>query len=70
VADWVEDVLNWEADFGAKLAAVGLGPEGHAFLWVTISSAVPVQTALDTGATGQLPTRDPVLPPGLTTSGW
>lgn len=70
VTDWVEDVLSREADVGAKLDAADLGPEGHAFVWVTISSAIAVQAALDIGAGQRLPTRDPVLPPASPTSGW
>ena len=66
VTDWVEVVLAREADVGRKLAAAGLGPEGHAFVWVSISSPVRVQAALDTGAGGRLPTREPVLPIGVT----
>ena len=54
-----------EADVGHKLASAGLGPEGHAFVWVTISSPVSVQTALDLGAGDRPPTRDPVLPAGV-----
>lgn len=66
VTDWAEGVLTREGDVGRKLAAASLGPEGHAFVWVSISSPVPVQTALDIGAGGRLPTRDPVLPTGVT----
>lgn len=66
VSDWAEGVLIREGDVGRKLAAAGLGPEGHAFVWVRISSPVPVQTALDIGAGGRLPTRAPVLPTGIT----
>lgn len=66
VTDWVEEVLTREADVGRKLAAAGLGSERHAFVWVSISSPVPVQTALDVGAGVRLPARDPVLPAGVT----
>lgn len=66
VTGWAEDVLTREADVGRKLVGAGLGPEGHAFIWVTISSPVPVQTALDLGAGDRLPARDPVLPAGVT----
>jgi hypothetical protein len=66
VADWVQEVLTREADVGAKLAAAALGTEGHAFIWATISSAVPVHTALDLDLAGRMPSRDPVLPAGVT----
>lgn len=66
VTDWTEGVLTREADVGRKLAAADLGPEGHAFLWITMSSPVPVQTALEDVPGQQLPARNPSLPVGVT----
>src|SRR3954470_19006793 len=62
---WVETVLQEQRDVGEKLAAAGLGDAGHAFIWVSISSDVAIQTVLD-GASTDLPTRSPVLPAGVT----
>jgi hypothetical protein len=53
------------SDVGEKLAASGLGDEGHAFIWVSISSDVAIQKVLDE-ASADLPTRSPDLPAGVT----
>ncbi|MGY1636033.1 hypothetical protein ACI78V_05195 [Geodermatophilus sp. SYSU D00742] len=65
LAEWVEDVLRRQSDVGEKLSAACLGDEGHAFIWVTVGSAVPVQSLLD-GARTDLPVRAPTLPRGIT----
>jgi len=62
---WVEKLLHEQPDVGEKLAAARLGDEGHAFIWVSISSDVAIQTVLD-GASTDLPTRSPDLPAGVT----
>lgn len=62
---WVEAVLRREHDVSEKLAAAGLGNEGHAFIWVTIGTSVQIQTVLD-GAARDLPTFPPQLPAGVT----
>lgn len=64
LADWVESMLGRHPDVPRKLAAHPTAA-GHAFLWVTMTSDIPVQFEIENGDHPLRQHRDPVLPDGV-----
>lgn len=62
---WVGQVLAEQPDVPAKLLRVE-AEQRHAFIWVTGTSSLAVQTQLEDREGQRLPTEPPALPAGVT----
>jgi len=63
--EWVQRVLEREADVATKVKAFG-ATEGHVFIWASSGSAWAIRHALRDEDEDDLPSAAPVLPDGVT----